>query len=154
MTTVQLDPGYHSLMLHLVVRDAARAIDFYRDAFGAVEEYRLVEPSGKVGHAELRIGDATFMLADEYPDYGALAPPSVGGTPVVVHHYVDDADAVVARAEACGATVLRAVREQFYGDRSGQLADPFGHRWTIATRKRHVTPAEMQQRWQAMLAGQ
>lgn len=138
---------------YLVVADAARAIRFYVQAFGATESFRLAEPSGKIGHAELRIGDSEFMLADEYPDFGALGPASVGGTPVAIHLYVADADATMARAEALGATTLRAAKDEFYGDRCGMLTDPFGHRWHIATRLQEVTPEEMQRRWSEALAG-
>ena len=138
---------------YIVVRDAPRAIAFYCRVFGASEDFRLVEPGGKVGHAELRIGGALLQLADEYPDFGALSPAAVGGTPVSLHLYVDDVDATVALAEAEGATVLRQAKDEFYGDRSAQLLDPFGHRWQVATRQTEVTPAEMQQRWSAMLAG-
>jgi len=138
---------------YLVVRGADRAIDFYGRAFGAAEDFRLSEPSGKVGHAELLLGGGRLMLADEYPDFGALGPASVGGTPVTLHLYVPDVDAVMARAEALGATVLPAAKDEIYGDRSGMLLDPFGHRWQIATRGEAVTPEQMQQRWNAMLGG-
>ncbi len=138
---------------YIVVRDAPRAIAFYGRVFGATEDFRLVEPGGKVGHAELRIGGALLQLADEYPDFGALSPASVGGSPVSLHLYVDDVDATLALAEAEGATVLRQAKDEFYGDRSAQLLDPFGHRWQLATRQTEVTPAEMQRRWSAMLAG-
>ena len=106
------------------MRDAARAIDFYARVFGAREDFRLSEPGGKVGHAELLIGDSRLMLADEYPDFGALSPASVGGTPVTLHLYVADVDATVALAEEQGATVLRAPKDEFYGDRSAQIARP------------------------------
>ena len=138
---------------YLVLRGAARAIDFYGRAFGAVEDFRLSEPGGKVGHAELRLGGGRLMLADEYPDFGALGPAAVGGTPVTLHLYVPDVDATMARAEALGATVLRAAKDEFYGDRSGMLLDPFGHRWQIATRGEPVSPQQMQERWNAMLGG-
>jgi len=147
------DSGVGPLTPYLVVRGAAQAIDFYGRAFGAAEEFRLSEPSGKVGHAELLLGGGRLMLADEYPDFGALGPASVGGTPVTLHLYVPDVDAVMARAEALGATVLRAAKDEFYGDRSGMLLDPYGHRWQIATRGEPVTPEQMQQRWNAMLGG-
>jgi PhnB protein len=147
------DPGVGPLTPYLVVRGAAQAIDFYGRAFGAVEAFRLSEPGGKVGHAELLLGGGRLMLADEYPDFGALGPASVGGTPVTLHLYVTDVDAVMARAEALGATVLRAAKDEFYGDRSGMLLDPFGHRWQIATRGEPVSPEQMQQRWNAMLGG-
>jgi PhnB protein len=138
---------------YLTVRDAARAIAFYTRVFGAREDFRLSEPGGKVGHAELLIGDSRLMLSDEYPDFGALSPAAVGGTPVTLHLYVANVDATVALAEEQGATVLRAPKDEFYGDRSAQIADPFGHRWMIATRGEPVPPDEMQRRWTAMLAG-
>ena len=138
---------------HLVVRGAAQAMQFYAKVFGAREDFSLMEPSGKVGHAEMLIGDSRLTLSDEYPDFGALAPASLGGTPVALHLYVPDVDATMALAEAHGATVLHAARDEFYGDRSGALLDPFGHRWKLATRKETVSPAEMQRRLTALLSG-
>ena len=137
---------------YLVVKGAAEAIAFYTKAFGAKELFRLSEPSGKVGHAELEIRGSTFMLADEYPDFGALSPTTIGGSPVSLHLYVDDVDGVVANATAAGATVLRAIKDEFYGDRTGMIADPFGHKWHVSTRKEEVTPAEMQRRWNEMFS--
>jgi PhnB protein len=142
-----------TLTPYIVVKDAGRAIRFYVDAFGAVENYRLTEPGGKIGHADLRIGDGQLMLADEYPDWGALSPASVGGTPVSLHLYVVDVDAVVKHATDLGATVLRQPKDEFFGDRSAMIMDPFGHRWHLATHKEDVAPAEMQKRWSQMLAG-
>ena len=142
-----------ALSPYLTVNGAAAAIDFYRAAFGARELFRLTGPDGRIGHAELRIGDATVMLSDEWPDFGALSPPSIGGSPVKLHLYVDDCDAVVARAVAAGATLMRLVTDQFYGDRSGMIADPFGHSWFVATLKEQVAPQEMQRRWDAAMAG-
>jgi PhnB protein len=138
---------------YLTVKGAEAAIDFYRTAFGAVEQFRLTSPDGRIGHAELSIGGATVMLSDEWPDFGALSPSSIGGSPVKLHLYVDDCDAVVARAVAAGATLMRPVADQFYGDRSGMIADPFGHAWFIATLKEEVAPQEMQRRWDAAMAG-
>lgn len=138
---------------YLIVADASRAIDFYVQTFGAEELFRLAEPSGKVGHAELRIGDAKLLLADEYPDFGALGPARVGGTPVSIHLYVADVDATMALAEEAGATVLRAAKDEFFGDRAGLLLDPFGHRWHLATRIEEVSPQEMQRRWSAAMQG-
>ena len=145
----EAQPG--PLMPYLIVQGAARAIDFYCRVFGAREDFRLTEPSGKVGHAELLIGGSRLILADEYPDFGALGPASVGGTPVLLHLYVQDVDAVMALAAREGATVLREARNEFYGDRRGMLLDPFGHRWSIATRVETVSPQQMQARWSAML---
>jgi PhnB protein len=145
--------GMHSVTPHLVCAGAAKAIDFYQKAFGATEVYRLTDPqSSRIGHAELRIGGALLMLADEWPDFGALSPASIGGSPVTLHLYVDDVDAVVERATAAGATILRAIRNEFYGDRTGTMVDPFGHQWQIATRKEEVSPQEMQKRWNAMVS--
>jgi PhnB protein len=135
---------------HLVVKGAAKAIQFYVDAFGAREIYRLAEPGGKIGHAELAIGTGKLMLADEYPDWGALSPVTIGGSPVSIHLYVDNVDDVVNRAVRCGATVLRQAKDEFFGDRVATLVDPFGHRWQLATRLEDVAPAEMQSRWSGM----
>lgn len=146
------DPG-HALTPHLILCDAARAIDWYVAVFGAVEEFRLTEPSGKVGHAELKLGGGGLMLADEYPEHGALGPRTVGATPVRLHLYVADVDAVVRRAVDAGATLLRPVQDEFYGDRCGMLQDPFGHLWQLASRREDVSPEQMQRRWSAMLQG-
>jgi PhnB protein len=137
---------------YLIVKDTAAAIAFYVRAFEAREKFRLSEPSGKIGHAELDVGGALIMLADEYPDFGALSPPTVGGTPVSLHLYVEDVDAVVARAEAAGATVLRPLTNEFFGDRVAMLLDPFGHKWHVATHLEDVSPAEMQRRMDAFYA--
>jgi PhnB protein len=141
-----------ALTPYLIVNGADRAIAFYKEAFGATESFRLTEPGGRIGHAELEIQGSPLMLADEHPDFGALAPASVGGTPVTLHLYVDDADRAVAAAEKSGATVLRQVKDEFYGDRAGMIGDPFGHKWHIATRREEVSPAEMQRRWAATFA--
>ena len=153
MATAQLPAGTQTVTPHLTVQDAAAALDFYRRAFGAEELFRLVEPGGRVGHAEIRIGNSTVMLCDEYPDFGALSPPTIGGSPVKLHLYVPDVDAFVAGAVAAGATLLRPVADQFYGDRTGMIADPFGHCWHIGTPREPVTPAEMQRRWTEALKG-
>jgi PhnB protein len=137
---------------YLAVRGAAAAIEFYRRAFGATETMRLSEPGGRLGHAEIRIGTARVMLADENPDYGVRGPEAYGGSPVTIHLYVEDVDAVARRAVAAGARVLRPVEDQFYGDRSGRLQDPFGHVWIVSTRKESVEPAEMQRRMDALMA--
>jgi len=132
---------------YMCVNDASAAIEFYKKAFGAMEVYRLMEPSGKIGHAEVRIGRAVIMLADEYPESGHRSPKSLGGTPVKIHLYVEDADAVVSRAYDAGATILRPVKDEFYGDRNGTFEDPFGHIWFIATRKEDVSPEEIRKRF-------
>lgn len=145
--------GYHTVTPHLVAQDAAAALAFYVRAFGAVERYRLVEPSGKIGHAEITVGDAVVMVCDEYPDFGAVSPAAFGGSPIKLLIYVDDCDAVVGRAIDAGATLLRPVKDQFHGDRSGMVVDPAGFTWTIATRREEVSPEEMQRRFTAALAG-
>ena len=131
---------------YLTVSNGAEAIEFYVKAFGAVETDRFAEPNGKVGHADLKIGDATLMLSDEYPEYGARSPSSLGGSPVMIHLYVEDVDAVFARAVAAGAKVESPVENQFYGDRGGKLTDPFGHRWWLATRVEEVSTEEQHKR--------
>lgn len=141
--------GFESATPMLCVNDAAAALEFYKKAFGAVEVYRLTEPGGRVGHAEIKIGRAVVMLADEYPELGHRSPQSLGGTPVTIHLYVEDADAVVSQAHDAGAKILRLVKDEFYGDRVGKLEDPFGHVWHIATRNEDVTPEEVQKRFAA-----
>jgi PhnB protein len=134
---------------YLIVQGAAQAIAFYVAAFGAREVFRLTDPAGKIGHAELEIGAARLMLADEYPDFDALSPATVGGTPVSLHLYVTDVDAAVARAMGAGATLRQPLRDEFFGDRIALLVDPFGHKWHLATRLEDVTPEEMQRRMDA-----
>jgi PhnB protein len=134
---------------YLIVQGAVRAIAFYAAAFGAREVFHLTDPAGKIGHAELEIGAARLMLADEYPDFDALSPATVGGTPVSLHLYVTDVDAAVARATGAGATLLQPLRDEFFGDRIALLMDPFGHKWHLATRLEDVTPEEMQRRMDA-----
>jgi PhnB protein len=135
-----------NLLPYICVNGGAAAIDFYQKAFGAVELQRLSDPSGKVGHAELKLGDTILMLSDEFPEYGAKSPEALGGSPVMLHLYVEDADAAVARAVEAGATLESAVADQFYGDRGGKLTDPFGHRWWIASRIEEVAPEEQRRR--------
>jgi PhnB protein len=132
---------------YICVKDSAKAIEFYKKAFGATENYRLKEPSGRIGHAEIAIGGSTMMLSDEYPDYGALSPPSLGGSPVTFHLRVADADAAVKRAVDAGGTLLRPVENQFYGERTGMVTDPFGYRWFLAAHVEDVSPDDMQKRW-------
>ena len=141
------------LIVHLSVRDAARAIEFYVRALGAAEEFRLTEPGGKVGHAELTVGGARFMIADEYPDHGFLGPESLGGTTVTLSLAVDDADAAAARAIAAGAPLLRPIKTEFFGERVASLRDPFGHRWSLTQVVETVAPDEMQRRFAAMTSG-
>jgi PhnB protein len=138
--------GYHSVTPYLIVKGAARAIEFYEKAFGATELYRIMGPGDVVGHAELQLGDSRIMLADEHPEVGARGPQSVGGTPVTIHLYVEDVDTTVERALAAGAKVTRPVADQFYGDRLGVLTDPFGHVWSVATHREDVSEDELKRR--------
>ena len=142
--------GHDRATPYLCVRDAASAIEFYRKAFGATELMRLTQPDGKIGHAEIKIGAAPIMLADEFPEMGFRGPQSLGGSPVTIHLYVEDVDAVARQAVAAGAKMLRPVQDQFYGDRSGTLTDPFGHVWMVATRREDVSAEEMQKRFAAL----
>ena len=145
MTNVSPIPeGFHSISPYLLIDGAAEAIEFYKEAFGAEETVRLPTPDGKLAHAEIRIGDSTIMLADAPPDKSS--PKKLGDTPVMLHLYVPDVDAVFAQAVKAGATVERPVSDQFYGDRNGDLIDPFGHRWGISTHKEDLTPEELQAR--------
>jgi uncharacterized glyoxalase superfamily protein PhnB len=143
----------HELFAYLCVNDAAKAITFYSDAFGAKEKFRLVEPSGRIGHAELDFGPVTLMLSDEFPECGIRSPLSLGGPGVTIHLHVDNADAVIAKAVAAGATVERPPQDEFYGERGGVVRDPFGHRWNIGHSIEVLSPAEMQRRYDALLAG-
>jgi PhnB protein len=153
MAVKPVPDGYSQLTPYLCVDGAAAAIDWYGDVFGAKERMRMDGPDGKVGHAELQLGDSVIMLADEYPEMGNLGPRSVGGSPVTLSLYVEDVDAVHAKALAKGATELRPVEDQFYGDRMGQLLDPFGHRWSVGTHIEDVSPEEMDRRAAEMAAG-
>jgi PhnB protein len=146
MAVEAIPSAYPGVTSYLIVDGAARAIDFYTEAFGAVETERISGPDGRVGHAELRINGAPVMLADEHPQMGAVGPRAVGGTPVSLMFYVEDVDAVLDRAVAAGATVRRPVEDRFYGDRSGMIEDPFGHVWTIATHIEDVPADEMRRR--------
>ena len=137
---------YPRVTPYLHVEGAAEAIDFYTKVLGAEERMRMPGPDGKLGHAELELGNSVIMLADEHPEFGALGPKTVGGTPVTIHTYVEDVDAVHRRAIEAGASELRAPEDQFYGDRSSQFEDPFGHHWNIATHVEDVPPKEMEQR--------
>jgi PhnB protein len=150
MPVKPIPDGYHTATPYLIVKGAAQAIDFYKRAFGATELMRMADTGGKVGHAEIKVGDSPIMLADEYPDMGFRGPESIGGTPVCILLYVEDVDAVYNRAVAAGAKALRPVQDQFYGDRAGTLADPFGHVWTVATHKEDVSPEELHRRHDAL----
>jgi PhnB protein len=138
---------------YLCVRDAAAAIEFYKRAFGAVESGRLVQPDGKIPHAQIQFGGATVMLADELPEYGFTSPQSLGGSPVKIYLYVDDVDAVVRQALAAGAQLVRPVKDEFHGERSGNVSDPFGYTWVVATRKEQLTMAEIERRFDTFMQG-
>jgi PhnB protein len=145
--------GYPRVTPYLHVNGAAAAIDFYKEILGAEERMRMPAPEGRIGHAELRIGESIVMLADEFPDMDVRGPKTIGGTPVTLHVYVEDVDAVFDAALAAGATSVRAVENQFYGDRTAQFEDPFGHRWSIATHVEDVPPEEMEKRMAEAMAG-
>ena len=146
--------GMHSLTPHLVCAGAAEAIEFYKKAFGASEGGRLAGPNGKLMHAHVTIGDSSLMLVDEMPEWKCLGPKAMGGSPVTIHLYVEDVDAVVAQAVAAGAQVTMPVADMFWGDRYGQLVDPFGHKWSIATHIKDMTPEEIRQGMDCPGAGQ
>ena len=148
--TNPIPDGYPRVTPYLIVDGASAAIDFYRDVLGATERMRMPAPGDKVGHAELDIGDSLVMLADEAPEMNATGPKTVGGSPVTLHVYVEDVDAVFARALEAGATERQAVEDKFYGDRSGQFEDPFGHTWSIASHVEDVSAEEMEKRMAAM----
>jgi PhnB protein len=147
MATVKPIPeGYPRVTPYLIVQGASHAIDFYSSILGAQERMRMAGPDGSIGHAELSLGDSVVMIADEYPDMGAVSPKTVGGTPVMIHVYVEDVDDVFAKAIAAGGKELQAVEDKFYGDRSGTFEDPFGHQWSVASHVEDVPPDEMEQR--------
>jgi uncharacterized glyoxalase superfamily protein PhnB len=150
MVTKYIPEGMHTVTPHLVCEGASDAIEFYKKAFGAVETSRMPGPSGKLMHASITIGDSTLMLVDDSPQMGIPGPKALKGSPVIVHLYVENADAFVARAQAAGAKITMPVTDMFWGDRYGQLEDPFGHRWSIATHVRDVTQSEMREAMQAM----
>jgi PhnB protein len=161
MPVRSIPEGYHSVTPYLIVDDAAAAIDFYTRAFGATEKFRMpmpapsgVEGGGKIGHAELLIGDSHVMLADEFPDMGHLGPKARGGATASLLLYVDDVDSAFQKAIAAGAKELRALETQFWGDRMGTLTDPFGHVWSLATHVEEVAPDEMERRMKEWSAGQ
>lgn len=145
MAVKPIPEGYHSVTPYLIIRGAAEAIDYYVKALGATEVMRL-DHGGKIGHAEIKIGDSHIMLADEHPEMGARSPAALGGTPVGICLYVPNVDTLFQQAVAAGATVERPVQDQFYGDRSGTIIDPFGHKWTIATHIEDLTPEQISQR--------
>ncbi len=142
--TQRIPQGMHSVTPHLVCAGAAKAIEFYKKAFGAVEEGRMPGPDGKLMHAMIRIGNSPIMLADEFPEWGSLGPKALKGSPVTIHLYVEDVDAFAKRAVEAGAKITMPVADQFWGDRYGKLEDPFGHHWSVGAHVRDVSPEEMQ----------
>ena len=146
MATKPIPDGYHSVTPYLIVKGGADAINFYKRAFGAVEMMRMASPDGRIGHAEIKIGDSVIMLADEHPQMGHRSPQSLGGAGVGLMVYVDKVDEVFKQAVASGAKELQPLKNQFYGDRSGTLQDPFGHQWTLAMHIEDVAPDEMRRR--------
>jgi PhnB protein len=153
MAVDPIPAGYPRVTPYLCCRGAADAIEFYKTVLGATERMRMPGDSpDTIGHAELEIGTGMVMIADEFPDHGFLSPQAIGGTPVTVHVYVDDADAVYAKALAAGATMTREMEDQFYGDRSGQFVDPWGHRWSVASHVEDVSEEEMGRRMAEMEA--
>ena len=152
MAVSPVPEGYHTLTTYLAVEDAARAIDFYKEAFGAEETVRMPGPDGSVAHAELQIGDSKLMLSDPFPQSDVRPPTERGGPTASVFMYVDDADAVFERAQAAGATVAMPLENMFWGDRFGSLADPFGHVWSVATHVEDVPEEEMAERASAAMA--
>jgi PhnB protein len=146
MPVKPIPEGYHSITPYLIIKGAAKAIDYYKQAFGATELCRMEGPGGCIGHAELKIGDSPIMMADEFPDMGWKSPQTYGGSSVTILVYVPNVDEVFNRAVAAGGKVLKPLKNEFYGDRSGTLADPFGHTWTVATHVEDVPPEEMERR--------
>ena len=154
MAVKPIPEGYHTVTPYLIVKGAGKALEFYQKALGAKEVMRLAGPNGQVMHAEIKIGDSMIMLADEFPEMGAKSPQTIGGSPVGICLYVNDVDAQFKQALAAGAKEERPVKDQFYGDRSGTLRDPFGHQWTIATHKEDLTPEEIGKRAQEWMQKQ
>ena len=144
----------HEMYPYLCVKNAEQAIEFYTQVFNAREKFRLTEPSGRIGHAELDFNGMTLMLADEFPEYDIKGPHAIGGTPVTMHLHVDNADAIIRKAAELGATVEMEPQDQFYGERSGTIHDPFGHRWNIGHSIEELSPDEMQRRYTKMLQGE
>jgi len=144
--THYIPAGYHTATPYLIVRNAARALDWYKNVFGAEEEMRFPTPDGKIGHAEIKIGDSHIMLADEFPQMNAVSPETIGGTASAIMIYVEDVDSVFKKAVDYGAKVKEELQDKFYGDRAATFYDPFGHQWTIATHVEDVSPEEMQRR--------
>jgi PhnB protein len=153
MAVKPIPEAYHTVTPYLIIEGAAEAIEFYKQAFGAKELFRFPAPEGKIGHAEIKVGDSPIMLADAYPDMGYKGPKSLGGSPVSLMIYVENVDTVFNQAVQAGATVKEAVSDKFYGDRIGSLIDPFGHVWHVSTHKEDVSFEEMERRAKAASAG-
>lgn len=151
-TAKPIPEGHQGAIPYLSIRNASEAIAFYKRAFGATETL-CIGHDGKIGHAELAIGEARIMLSDEFPDHDALSPQTIGGTPIMIHLYVEDVDSFTSRAVGEGLKILRPVEDQFYGDRGGKFEDPFGHRWWIATHKEDMSPEELRKRAAALYGG-
>ncbi len=141
----------HEVFPYLRVRNAGAAASFYQEAFGVTEKFRLTEPSGRIGHLELDFAGSIIMISEEYPEYGIVGPETLGGTGVAIHLHVDDCDAVIQRAVAAGATLVRAPQDQFYGERSGTVRDPYGHEWLIGHSLEELSPEEMQRRYDELM---
>jgi PhnB protein len=154
MAVKPVPDGYHTATPYLVVQNAANAIEFYKKAFGATELMRMPGPGGRIMHAEIKIGDSPIMLADESPEMGIRSPQSLGGTPVSLLLYLNDVDARFKQAVAAGAAVQRPLRDEFYGDRTGTVIDPFGHIWSLSTHKEDLSPEQMEKRFQEFMKQQ
>ncbi len=152
--TRAVPPEFHTVTPYLIMKNAVEALEFYKRAFGAIEKYKLLFPDGRLAHAQIALGDSQIMFCEECQEYGGKSPQTLGGSPVTLYVYVEDVDAFFERALAAGATELHPVRDQFYGDRSGQLMDPFGHVWSIASPKENVSPEEIQKRMEALCVSQ
>lgn len=151
MSTKPIPEGHHTVTPYLAIKNAVEALEFYKKAFGATETFRLMMQDGRLGHGEIRLGDSVIMLSDEFPEYdGGASPKTLGGSSVCIHLYVEDVDAFFKAALSAGARERKPVMDQFYGDRSGQLEDPFGHLWWVATHKEDVSMEELKKRMQAM----
>ncbi len=153
MPAQPVPPGFHTVTPYLTVKNALAALEFYTKAFGATERFRMLMPDGRLAHAEIQIGNSIIMMCDEFPEHGGKSPQTLGGSPVNLYVYVADVDAFYNKAVAAGAKASKPVMDQFYGDRSGQLQDPFGHFWWIATHKEDVSPEELKKRMQAARPG-
>jgi PhnB protein len=151
MSVKSIPDGYHSITPYLIVKEPAQALEFYQKAFGAIELIRMADPNGGIMHAEFQVGDSKVMMAGEFPQMGAVSPQTLGGTPVSLCLYVENVDECFQQALAAGAKEKRAVQDQFYGDRSGTLEDPFGHTWTIATHVEDLTKEQIEQRFAQMM---